>query len=179
MMKRDMEQGLSQFEVRKALYLHEYLVKSCQEKAEGNELLLYKAGDGKLFVAPNFGRAINNPVEFAVFKGDLSFGIKPDFETDTVYIFDNVPGFVISQGQIVQDPYRGAVRGNFEALDKLAELTKQRAERLVRRTKMHVYPSIDQLRRAVWDTKRKNNPVAYAFIMPNGRNSIPGVKGLV
>ena len=165
----------SGYDVQRALHLHEQLLEAFERKAQGNEILLHRVhrdGGEKLLVGPQFGRYITDAVEFATFKTDLSFRIEPDFSMDSVSVFDNVPGFVIRQRKVVQDPRIGARQGDFAELDKLVRLTKRRAIELVHRTEVFVYPDIDNLRRAVWDIRGKRNPTPYDFSGSVSRNPL-------
>lgn len=158
---------IESYDAHRAEHLHEELPNFLRQRAQKGEIVLEMVGS-RFFVAPT----LLNTSDRETFGLELYPPVQPDYEMYSALVYDNVPGLVIIQGRVVQDPYPAAARGNIDEFDKLTRKTKKRAEDLIRRTYLQLFPDISSLRSGIYEQSRPST--SEGFIMSRYRRPIPG-----
>lgn len=152
------ERGQGQYDVERALHYHERITQVLRTKAAAGELRLVTdapvLGLGVFVLEPTLIVAPTKPIytasELDRFRRGLLPGITPDFQLTSTgsYLdkhgglsfgsmsFNNVPGFTLHQGKVIQD----SASANSYTLESLSSKTGKPKTELVKRTWIHVFP---------------------------------------
>lgn len=157
------EGGQGKYDAQRALHYHERILQVLKTKAAAGNLHLVTevpvSGlrilgiEPKLIVVPT--QPIHTAVDLDKFRRGLLPGMTPDFQTDSTgsyddvhgglhfgsMSFDNIPGFTLYQGRVVEDPHRGSL-ADHQALERLSKETGKPKTELIKRTWVEVFPEI-------------------------------------